>query len=110
MEMRDSRGNSKVLDNELAHYAADATLAAGTVICELLDQALLLVDDFGLTTGAATLTNRTYWRNFTPVRGSRRCPCGRGSWAKCHHRWGDPAPEIVVPTGGPTWPDRAAAA
>jgi hypothetical protein len=92
----DSAGLTQ-LDHELAHYAADATLAAGMVIFDLLEQALLMVDDFGLTTGAAGLTNRNYWRKLTPVRGSRSCPCGRGSWADCQHRWGQLASSITVP-------------
>jgi hypothetical protein len=84
-------------DHQLAHYAADATAAAGTIICDVLQQALLVVDDFGFTTGAARLTNRDYWRNLTPTRGSPPCSCGRGSWGECQHRWGKPAPSITVP-------------
>ncbi|MFI7289777.1 hypothetical protein ACIBRY_24475 [Streptomyces anulatus] len=49
---------------------------------------MALVDDFGLTTAAATLTRRTYWRAFHPTRGSRACPRGRGKWSACGHRWG----------------------
>jgi hypothetical protein len=61
------------------------------VITDVLQQALNVVDDAGLTTAAATLTLRAYWRNFTPVRGKRPCPCGRGPSSACGHRWGEPA-------------------
>jgi len=84
-------------DFTIAHTAADALIACGTIGADFLDQALFLVDDFGLTTQAATLTRRWYWRDFIPVRGSRACPCGRGKWSGCGHWWGHPAPTLTVP-------------
>lgn len=76
--------------------AADATIVCGSVALDVLSQMLKVVDDFGLTTSAATYTTRGYWRNFTPTRGSRPCPCGRGKWADCAHRWGAAAPSLSV--------------
>jgi hypothetical protein len=98
----DAEGVTTGLENDIAFHAADALIACGAVINEVLDQALLLVDDFGLTTGAATLTRRQYWRNFAPTRGNRPCPCGRGKWSVCRHWWGAPAPTLRVPSRSQT--------
>jgi hypothetical protein len=87
----------QLLEPTIAFTVADALIASGEVICRLLEQALVLVDDVGLTTAAATLTRRPYWRNLAPARGNRACPCGRGRWSECRHRWGQPAPALNVP-------------
>ncbi|MBM0229238.1 hypothetical protein [Micromonospora sp. ATA51] len=97
LALQSADGSVEPLSNEVAFYAADALIAAGSVLCDLLAHALHLVDDFGLTTGAAGLTGRLYWRDFKPVKGSRPCPCGRAAWSRCQHRWGQPAPSISVP-------------
>lgn len=88
---------SQDLDNTVAHMAADALALSVRVGASVLWQALAVVDDIGLTTAAATFTQRPYWRDFTPVKGNRPCPCGRGSWRTCGHHWGKPAPEITLP-------------
>jgi len=96
MHLESASGEKIDLPSTIALDAADATIAAGTVICSLLQQALRVVDDVGLTTAASTYTTRQYWRDFKPVRGSRQCPCGRGKWGQCGHRWGSPAPNVVI--------------
>jgi hypothetical protein len=85
-------GTAQHLVNEVAETSAEALVVSGLLVWKLLVDTLLLVDDFGLTTGAATYTNRRYWRGFAPVKGSRACPCGRGRWATCNHRWGEATP------------------
>ncbi|KQY41874.1 hypothetical protein [Cellulomonas sp. Root137] len=75
-------------DFRIAHVSADAARLCGSLVSEVLEHGLWLVDDFGLTTSAATLTLRRYWRDLVPVKGSRQCPCGRGTAADCGHRWG----------------------
>lgn len=90
-------GKSQQIEPTIAFKIADSVIASGSVITGVLDRSLALVDDVGLTTAAATLTRRTYWRNFSPVRGSRPCPCGRGKWSHCGHRWGAPVPEVMSP-------------
>jgi len=92
-------GSKVGADFTIAHYSADTLAACGSLGLNLLEQALLLVDDFGLTTGAATLTARRYWRSFSPVKGSRACPCGRGKWSKCGHWWGGPSPSVSLVAG-----------
>lgn len=96
----DSESDSEPLEPTIAFYIADALMASGKVILETLDQILVVIDDFGLTTAAATLTRRSYWRNFQPTRGSRMCPCGRGKWSQCRHHWGESAPELRLPKTG----------
>ncbi|MFK4799167.1 hypothetical protein ACI3K5_10805 [Streptomyces sp. MPA0124] len=85
----------RTLEPTVAFAVADSLIAVGSFMLDLLDEGLAVVDDFGLTTSAATLTRRTYWRAFHPVRGSRVCPCGRGKWSACGHHWGS-----GVPTSG----------
>jgi hypothetical protein len=85
------------LEPTIALTVADTLIAAGRVITDVLDQSLAVVDDVGLTTAAATLTDRIYWRNLSPVRGKRRCPCGRGPASRCGHQWGQPAPAVTIP-------------
>ena len=80
-------------DFTIAHMAADAVTFAAEAGKQLLECALNVVDDFGLTTGAAELTNRAYWRNSLPERGRAPCPCGCGPAAKSRHNWHSPAPE-----------------
>lgn len=94
-------GTDEPLRNEIADYLAESLITTGNVVLDVLNQSLVLVDDFGLTTEASLLTRRSIWRGFRPVRGSRQCPCGRGKWAACGHRWGEPAPTLEIPqTGG----------
>lgn len=83
-------------DFTVAHRSADAVQLCGRLVPELLEHGLWLVDDFGLTTSAATLTRRRYWRDFEPVKGSRQCPCGRGKASDCGHRWGGDARELSL--------------
>ncbi len=91
MALDDGRSR-RPLEPTVALAVADAVIAAGTHLLDALEDGLAVVDDFGLTTAAATLTRRTYWRDFQPVRGSRACPCGRGKWSACGHRWGQETP------------------
>ncbi|MEV5525937.1 hypothetical protein [Streptomyces prunicolor] len=87
----------QALEPTVAFAVADSLIAAGTHMVNLLDDGLAIVDDFGLTTAAATLTRRNYWRDFHPTRGSRACPCGRGKWSTCGHHWGSPIPALGNP-------------
>ncbi|MER7731966.1 hypothetical protein ABTX80_13900 [Streptomyces erythrochromogenes] len=91
MSLSDAR-SVRALEPTVAFAVADSLIAAGTHMLDLLDDGLALVDDFGLTTSAATLTRRGYWRDFHPTRGSRACPCGRGKWSACGHHWGSRVP------------------
>lgn len=88
------------LKNEVADNIGQAVAVSGTVALSVLEQALAVVDDFGLTTEAALLTQRRMWRSWPPARGSRQCPCGRGKWAVCGHRWGAHAPVMEIPVTG----------
>lgn len=84
----------QALEPTVAFAVADSLIATGTHMLDLLEDGLAIVDDFGLTTAAATLTRRRYWRDFHPTRGSRACPCGRGKWSTCGHHWGSQIPSL----------------
>lgn len=86
--------SAQALEPTVAFAVADSLISAGTQVLNLLKDGLAIVDDFGLTTGAATLTRRTYWRDFHPTHGSRACPCGRGKWSACGHHWGSQIPTL----------------
>lgn len=60
-----------------------------------MDAALRVVDDVGLTTGAAELADFDYWRAIKPAARNEPCPCRSGQKAKnCGHEWGGPAPAV----------------
>lgn len=74
--------------------ASAALGTCGSLLVEHLYAALKLVDDFGLTTSAPAMTERTYWRNLLPALPGDECPCGCGAWAASLHEWGARAPSI----------------
>lgn len=68
----------------------------GSHLIEYLYAGLKLVDDFGLTTCAAAMTERTYWRNLVPPQLREECPCGCGEWVESVHVWGAHVPAVPV--------------
>jgi hypothetical protein len=61
----------------------------------VLGDALRVVDDIGLTTGAAQIATYSYWRSFSQGDRNERCPCRSGRKVKhCPHDWRTDAPEI----------------
>lgn len=92
----EERGRRVPSEHPVADRVLDAVTACATACAPLLQTSLALVDDFGLTTAAGTLTRRTYFRQFAPQRGRRQCPCGCGAWSDSMHFWGKPAPAIAV--------------
>lgn len=79
----------------IADYAAMGALSASDIGIKLLWKSLRLIDDFGLTTGAASLTNVSYWRNLGPVGRNLQCPCGCGKYKRHRHNWGEPTPDVA---------------
>jgi hypothetical protein len=77
---------------DIENKATEALKACGPLLVQHLYAALSLVDDFGLTTSAPALTERTYWRDFTPRPAVGECPCSCGSWKASLHKWGSKAP------------------
>lgn len=64
--------------------AAEAMASAGERIVDILAGALAIVDDFGLTTDAASYTERTYWRDYHRVRWVTGLPVRRGTSIQMH--------------------------
>ena len=82
-------------------YARRGLEVGGRLLLDQLSNTLRLVDDFGLTTSAAAMTERIYWRNFLPVTSEGDCPCGCGLWADSLHRWGASVPVVSAITPQP---------
>jgi hypothetical protein len=75
---------------------AMTSTVALTVVRVVLDQALKVVDDIGLTTGAPQVAAFPYWRALRPAPRNEDCPCRSGMKAKrCRHAWGEPVPAIA---------------
>jgi hypothetical protein len=90
-------GEQRQLEPTIAFAIADATIAAGKVITEVLEQALSVVDDVGLTTAAAPLTLRTYWRNFSPSGESAPARAGADRPRLAGTGGGEPARTVTIP-------------
>jgi hypothetical protein len=66
------------------------------VLTRTLDDALKIIDDVALTTGAPRMASFSYWRKLTQKGQNSLCPCRSGRKVKhCLHRWSDDPPEVV---------------
>jgi hypothetical protein len=99
LQIRNSDGTTTDFEYPTEMNARRGLELCGPLLLDQLCMALRLVDDFGLTTSAAAMTKRIYWRNFLPVAPESNCPCGCGPWAESLHRWGAPVPVISAVTG-----------
>jgi hypothetical protein len=81
-------------------HAVGTSLTLAVVV---LRDALRVIDDMGLTTGAARYAEEPYWRGIVCGGRNDPCPCGSSrTWKACIHRWEGPvssAPDI----SGVTW-------
>ena len=92
------RSESGVIEAERTVQTAIglASMTALRVLAVVLDDALRIVDDVGLTSGAPALADFHYWRALRPAERNQECPCRSGKKAKrCHHGWRMPAPRIT---------------
>ncbi|GAA2203527.1 hypothetical protein [Sinomonas flava] len=87
LHLEKSSGERVDFTYDIEEKAETALESCGTLLIKYLKTALSLVDDFGLTTSAATLTSRTYWRNLLPAASGDECACGCGPWAQSIHVW-----------------------
>ncbi|GGM43404.1 hypothetical protein ACFQBY_22025 [Promicromonospora citrea] len=92
----EGKGTMHEFEHPIFQMPVDALIACGRIVGDLLERSLEIVDDFGLTTEAATYTQRSYWRNVVPAEKGATCPCGLGPAKRCEHQWGRPAPAISV--------------
>jgi len=75
---------------------ATLSIVAVRVIVQTLDDALSVIDDLGLTTGATKMATFTYWRQLQVATRKQRCPCRSGlTFEKCHHRWREPTTSMT---------------
>lgn len=66
------------------------------LLASVLDEALRIIDDIGMTTGAPALSSVPYWRALSEPARNDRCPCRSGKKTKnCAHGWGKPAPGVT---------------
>lgn len=67
------------------------------ILRQVLDTALRMIDDLGLTTRAPEISPTRYWRDLTLIDAQQPCPCRSGHRGyRCRHAWGDPAPQIAM--------------
>lgn len=90
LHLVDSRGDRTEFTYDIELKTSAALDGCGALLMEFLSAALEIVDDFGLTTKAPTMTERSYWRNFSPVSPGSECLCGCGLWAESLHSWRQP--------------------
>ena len=75
---------------------ATSAVVAVRVMVQTLDDALHVIDDFGLTTGAPKMATFNYWRRLQVTTRKQLCPCRSGlTFEKCHHRWGEQTTAIA---------------
>ena len=88
---------TKLLEPTIAFAVADALVASGRRDRRRARSIPAVVNDMGLTTRAATLTQRSYSRRPVSSSWEAACPCGRGPASACEHRWGGSAPTVTIP-------------
>jgi hypothetical protein len=95
IEIRSANGAVEA-ERTVKTAVARASTTALRVLTTVLDDALRIVDDVGLTSEAAALADFHYWRALRPAERNEECPCRSGKKAKrCHHGWKMPAPRIT---------------
>lgn len=82
--------------NEVASNVAESVVTAAKTYFTALQSARHLVDDFALTTNAATLTLRQLWPALTRSAPGDLCPCDCGARDYGSHVWGGPAPHFEL--------------
>jgi hypothetical protein len=74
---------------------ARCAVAALEVLTEVLDAALRVIDDIGLTTDAPAMADFDYWRPLRPTGRNTLCACGSGEKTKhCIHEWRGTSPTV----------------
>jgi hypothetical protein len=90
----ESRGGH-VAERTVHEAIATLSIVAVRVIVQTLDDSLCIIDDLGLTTGAAKLATFAYWRQLQVATRKQRCPCRSGlTFEKCRHHWKEPSTSI----------------
>lgn len=92
------RGERTDFTYDVESKARAALETCGSLLFVQLYAALKIVDDFGLTTSAPPMTERSYWRDLLPAPPGDECPCGCGPWAESLHAWGAKAPYVPAIT------------
>ncbi|VXB51665.1 conserved hypothetical protein [Arthrobacter sp. 9V] len=98
LRLVDPTGDQVNFTYDIEDRAGAALETCGLLLVEHLYAALRLVDDFGLTTSASAMTQRTYWRNLLPVQPTEACPCKCGPWAQSLHAWRTEVPSSPLIT------------
>jgi len=91
------RGEERYLERPIQDAVARAHEQAVVVLRDVLDAALRLVDDVGLTTQAPKMSMVPYWRDLVVQDDQQLCPCRSGKRGyRCPHAWGDAGVEIPM--------------
>lgn len=93
--MTRSADGTESAERTVEHAIGRSAIVALDVLTGCLDDALHVIDDIALTTGAPLFADFPYWRQLDRPARNADCPCRSGLKAKrCIHDWGRPSPLI----------------
>ena len=91
-----SNPEKRIVEETIEVAVVRAATLVVDVLTRTLDDALKIIDDVALTSGAPQMASFSYWRKLAQKGRNSLCPCRSGRQVKhCQHRWSDTPPEVV---------------